>query len=394
LTRPPDTAPEMAPRVAPDVVAASGLNILHVLRAPVGGLFRHVVDLARGQAACGHRIGLVADASTGGAEAEARLELLVPHLALGLTRVAMSRQLGPRDATARRHVARRAAEVEADVVHGHGAKGGAYARLVTSQRAIRVYTPHGGSLHYAWSSPAGMFYLASEWLLMRRTDLFLFESAYGRDMFEAKLGKPRALARVVHNGVAAEEFAPISTDAGATDLVFVGELRALKGVDVLIEAIAMLASAGKKITATIVGQGPDRTEFEVLARVRGLDQSIRFVGAKPARISFALGRLLVVPSRAESMPYIVLEAAAAGIPMIATRVGGIAEIFGTDAVALVPAGDPGMLAQAIEDALSHPSAAAAAARRLQARVRTAFSAEMMTQAVLAAYGEARAQRHG
>jgi hypothetical protein len=68
----PDTVPDMAPDtgiapgMAPEVVPAGSLNILHVLRAPVGGLFRHVVDLARGQAACGHRIGLVADASTGG----------------------------------------------------------------------------------------------------------------------------------------------------------------------------------------------------------------------------------------------------------------------------------------------------------------------------------------
>jgi glycosyltransferase involved in cell wall biosynthesis len=390
LTRHPDMTPDLAPGAVP----AGGLNILHVLRAPVGGLFRHVVDLARGQAACGHRIGLVADTLTGGAEAEAGLALLAPHLALGLTRVAMSRQLGLRDAAARTHVARRAAEVEADVVHGHGAKGGAYARLISSRRAIRVYTPHGGSLHYTWNSPAGLLYLASEWLLMRRTDLFLFESAYGRDIFEAKLGKPRALSRVVHNGVTAEEFAPICADARATDLVFVGELRALKGVDVLIEAIAMLARAGKKITATIVGEGPDRRQFEVLSGARGLSQSIRFVGAKPARVSFALGRLLVVPSRAESLPYIVLEGAAAGVPMIATRVGGIAEIFDTDAAALVSAGDPGTLAQAIEDALLHPSAAAAAARRLQARVRAAFSVNVMTQAVLAAYGEARAQRHG
>jgi glycosyltransferase involved in cell wall biosynthesis len=394
----PDLAPDLAPGIATgmasEVVPAGSLNILHVLRAPVGGLFRHVIDLARGQGACGHRIGLVADASTGGAQAETILAQLAPHLALGLTRVAMSRQLGLRDIAARAHVARRAAEVQADVVHGHGAKGGAYARLVTSPRAIRVYTPHGGSLHYAWSSPSGLFYLASEWLLMRRTDLFLFESAYGRDVFEAKLGKPPALARVVHNGVSGEEFAPISTDAQATDLVFVGELRTLKGVDVLIEAIAMLTRAGKSTTATIVGEGPDRGTFEALARAHGLSRSIRFVGAEPARMSFALGRLLVVPSRAESLPYVVLEGAAAGVPMIATRVGGIAEIFDADASALVPAGDPGALAHAIEDALLDPTAAAGAARRLQARVRAAFSVDVMTHAVLAAYGEALARRHG
>ena len=286
-------APDLAPSIAAGIVRADNLNILHVLRAPVGGLFRHVVDLARGQAARGHRIGIVADASTGGALAEASLAQLAPVLALGVTRVAMSRQLGWRDIAARAHVARRAAEAGADVVHGHGAKGGAYARLLTSQRAIRVYTPHGGSLHYAWSSPTGLLYLASERLLTRRTDLLLFESAYGHDVFEAKLGKPSALARVVHNGVTAEEFAAIRTDAQATDVVFVGELRALKGVDVLIEAIAILTRAGKATTATIVGEGPDRSTFEAHARALGLGQSIRFLGAKPARSAFALGRILV-----------------------------------------------------------------------------------------------------
>ena len=248
--------------------ARSRLNILHVMRAPVGGLFRHVVDLARGQIASGHRVGLVADASTGGAQAEATLADLAPELALGLSRVAMSRQLGLRDVTACAHVAARIAEAAADVVHGHGAKGGAYARLARGQRAIRAYTPHGGSLHYDWSSPAGFIYLASERLLMRRTDLFLFESAYGRDVFSAKIGEPGARARVAHNGVTAAEFAPLAADPQATDLVFVGELRVLKGVDVLIEALAMLARDGRRITATIVGEGPDRAAFEAAARDR------------------------------------------------------------------------------------------------------------------------------
>jgi glycosyltransferase involved in cell wall biosynthesis len=367
---------------------AENLNILHVLRAPVGGLFRHVLDLARGQIARGHRVGLIVDASTGGTSAQSSLAQLAPRLALGLTRVAMSRQLGWRDIAAARHVARRVAEVAADVVHGHGAKGGAYSRLVPSRRAIRVYTPHGGSLHFGWTSPGGFLYLASERLLMRRTELFLFESGYGRDVFKAKLGSPSALTRVVHNGVTAEEFAPISADAQASDLVFVGELRALKGVDVLIEAVAMLTRAGKSITATVVGEGPERGTFEDLAKSRGLGDSIRFVGAKPARNAFALGRLLVVPSRAESLPYVVLEGAAAALPLIATRVGGIAEIFGADSSALVAAGDAGALAHAITHALSHPAAAAETAQRLQRRVRTAFSVDAMTEGVLAAYGDA------
>src|ERR1043166_1244029 len=231
------------------------LRILHVLRAPVGGLFRHVIDLARGQAARGHRVGIVADASIGGVRAEAAFAAL--DLALGLTRVPMSRHIGASDVAAQRHVARRAAEIEADVLHGHGAKGGAYARLVPAGRAIRVYTPHGGSLHYDRRSPVGLMYLALERMLMARTELFLFESRFGRDAFAAKIGAPASLTRVVHNGVAMDEFAAVTPANDASDVVFVGELRALKGVDVLLDALARLARDGRAASATIVGDGPD-----------------------------------------------------------------------------------------------------------------------------------------
>jgi glycosyltransferase involved in cell wall biosynthesis len=370
--------------------AEGSLNILHVLRAPVGGLFRHVLDLARGQIARGHRVGLVADASTGGARAEAALAELAPKLALGLSRVAMSRQLGLRDVTACMHVARRAADVGADVVHGHGAKGGAYARLANAERAISVYTPHGGSLHYDWGSPAGFLYLATERLLMQFTDLFLFESAYGRDVFRAKIADPGERARVVHNGVTEAEFAPVVAEAQATDLVFVGELRMLKGVDVLIEAVAALARDGRRVTATIVGDGPDRAAFEAAATELG--QAVHFAGAKPARAAFELGRLLVVPSRAESLPYVVLEAAAAGLPLVATAVGGIPEIYGPDAPCLVPPGDPAALARAIGSTLGSPATEADVTRRLRARVRAEFSVDVMTDSVLAAYVGALASR--
>src|SRR5262249_58498510 len=88
---------------------ADQLKILHVMRAPVGGLFRHVVDLARAQIAQGHLVGLIADSSTGGAQAETTLAELAPKLALGLVRVAMSRQVGPRDVVACGPVSPRAA---------------------------------------------------------------------------------------------------------------------------------------------------------------------------------------------------------------------------------------------------------------------------------------------
>jgi glycosyltransferase involved in cell wall biosynthesis len=361
------------------------LRILHVLRAPVGGLFRHVVDLARGQAAHGHQVGIVADANTGGERADAAFASL--DLALGLTRVPMSRHIGASDVSAQRHVARRAAQAQADVLHGHGAKGGAYARLAPAGRAIRVYTPHGGSLHYDRRSPVGMMYLALEQMLMARTELFLFESRFGRDAFAAKIGAPRALTRVVHNGVTAGEFAEVVPRADATDLVFVGELRVLKGVDVLLDALALLARDGRALGATIVGDGPDAAAFRAQAERLGLS-AVRFAGPMPARAAFALGRCLVVPSRAESLPYIVLEAAAAGIPLIATNVGGIPEIFGPQAARLVPPADVPALAHAIAVTTGDIAAAGNQALTLRARVQAEFSADAMTDAVLSAYMEA------
>ena len=377
-----------------DSMAAEGpLKILHVLRAPVGGLFRHVSDLARGQTARGHDVGLIADSTTGGARGEAQLAELQSNLALGVTRVAMSRHIGVGDIIATARVAECAAKLKVDVLHGHGAKGGAYARLGGARNLIRVYTPHGGSLHYRWDSPGGLLYLTLERLLMRRTDLFLFESDYGRTAFSAKIGRP-AFSRVVHNGVTPAEFEAVIPDAAATDLLFIGELRFLKGVDVLIEAIAMLAQRTRSLTATIVGEGADRSAFEAVVAARHLADKIRFVGAMPARTAFALGRLLVVPSRAESLPYIVLEAAAAGLPMVATRVGGIPEIFGRERAHLITPGDPDALATAIDRALTDPVTTRETALRLRDRVRGSFSADAMTAAVLAAYREALKAKRG
>jgi glycosyltransferase involved in cell wall biosynthesis len=329
---------------------------------------------------------LIADATTGGVHGEAMLAELQPELALGLARVAMGRQIGLGDVQATALVAKRAAELQVDVLHGHGAKGGAYARLAGARNLIRVYTPHGGSLHYRWNSPTGLLYLTLERLLMRRTDLFLFESAYGRTAFIAKIGRPEP-SRVVHNGVSPEEFEPVAPDERAADLLFIGELRLLKGVDVLIDSIASLTRSGHPVTATIVGEGPDRAAFEAAVTQRGLGDAVTFVGAMPARAAFALGHLLIVPSRAESLPYIVLEAAAAALPMVATRVGGVPEIFGADTGELVPPANAAALARAIQFSLQHPAEQRESALRLRNRVREAFSTDAMTDAVLAAYRE-------
>ena len=89
----------------------------------------------------------------------------------------------------------------------------------------------------------------------------------------------------------------------------------------------------------------------------GLSNSVRFIGHVKARYGFSKGRLLVVPSRGNSMPYVVIEAGAAGIPMVAARVGGIPEIFGPESQALFAPGAVDAMADAIQAALDDPAAA-------------------------------------
>jgi glycosyltransferase involved in cell wall biosynthesis len=124
-----------------------------------------------------------------------------------------------------------------------------------------------------------------------------------------------------------------------------------------------------------------------IARV-GLTHSVRFIGHVKARHGFSKGKLLVVPSRGDSMPYVVIEAGAAGIPMVAAKVGGIPEIFGEHTEALFAPGIIGSIADAIETALDDPDAALARAKSLRERIFLHFSQKAMVEGVLAGYRDA------
>ena len=388
------TASAPAAAAAPAAYAATSLKIVHLLRAPLGGLWRHVLDVTRGQIERGHRVGLIVDSTTGGANAEAALAELAPRLALGLMRLPITRELNPRDIGALWTISRWLTDRAPDVLHGHGAKGAALARLTpAAPDAIRVYTPHGGSLVYSPGTLKGGFYRTLERILNSRTDLFLFESTYIADLFRSVISKPHAMVRVVRNGIAEAEFEPVTPRADATDIVCVGELRPVKAMDVLIEAIAVMARSGRKVTATLAGDGPDAQKLRAQAKRLGVDTQIRFIGHAPARTAFAMGRMLVMPSRAESLPYVALEAAAAGLPIIATDVGGVHEIFGPHAGHLIPADDIGALIAEITEALAKPQELRQLADTLRLRVRSEFSLSTMVECNLSAYREAIAARN-
>ncbi|UGY14877.1 glycosyltransferase family 4 protein [Bradyrhizobium septentrionale] len=369
------------------------LRILHVVRAPVGGIIRHILDVANGQIERGHHVGIVADSLTGGTRAAAVLAEIEPHLKLGVHRVAIRREPRFADFMVWAHIAGLIRKLKPDVVHGHGAKAGAYVRLRRrSDKVIRVYTPHGGSLHYPLDTWKGRFYSQLERTLMNSTDLFLFESAFARDTYQRTVGKPAGLVRCVFNGVTSEEFEPVPKADDASDVAYVGEFRRIKGADLLIDAVAKLRADGKPVTLTLGGDGEEFERLKEQVKRLSLGDAVRFIGHVKARFGFSKGSLLVVPSRGDSMPYVVIEAGAAGVPMIAADVGGIPEIFDTHADALFAPSNAAAMADAIKAALDNPTATAARAQKLRERISEHFSQSAMVEGVLAGYRDAFAKR--
>ena len=369
------------------------LRILHAVRAPVGGIFRHILDVANGQADRGHHVGLIADSLTGGERATAALAEIAPRLKLGVHRIAIHREPHPTDAIVWGRMSRLIRRLNPDVLHGHGAKAGAFVRMKgPSDKTIRVYTPHGGSLHYPPNTVKGALYSRLERALMDRTDLFLFESVFARDTYQRMIGTPKGLVRCVFNGVTADEFDPVVKAEDATDIVYVGEFRHIKGADLLVDAVARLRSDGRPVTLTLAGDGEETEAIKAQIARLGLGEAVRLIGHVKARYGFSKGSLLVVPSRGDSMPYVVIEAAAAGIPMVAANVGGIPEIFGSHTDALFAPGIAAAIADAIEGALEDPAAALARAKELRERIFLHFSQKAMVEGVLAGYRDAFANR--
>jgi glycosyltransferase involved in cell wall biosynthesis len=163
---------------------------------------------------------------------------------------------------------------------------------------------------------------------------------------------------IVHCGVDPARYDRGPRERPGKRLLFVGRLAAVKGVPVLLRAFAETLEAHPEAHLTLIGDGPERARIEALARELGLGGAVRFPGyLSQDEVADELARadLFVLPSFAEGVPVVLMEAMAARLPVVATRIAGIPELVDEGVAGrLVPPGDAASLARALSDLLAEP----------------------------------------
>lgn len=279
-----------------------------------------------------------------------------------------------------------------DVLHGHSSKGGAYVRLLGASLRVRcLYTPHAlVTLAPDLGRPARLIYGTVERLLAPLTDCIVCCSAAERAHAVAiGLGARRCV--VVPHGIAPFDAAPLGVRqqiALPPEVLlagFIGRLEPQKAPELLIEAIGLLHGRGVPVHFAIAGDGRLRVALQQRLAASGAQASATWLGAVDGRRLMTELDLLVMPSRYEGFPYVLLEALHCGVPVVATPVGGVAETNG-DALCgtVVPHDDAEALANAIEQLVRDPVRRARMAA--QARLRApSFSVPVMAGRTEALY---------
>ena len=264
------------------------------------------------------------------------------------------------------------------LLHAHSGQNGR--RLLPLLAAARLRTPlvvtfHGHDVHGHLRGRPADYYRP----LFERADALVVCSGFMRERLLA-LGAPAGKLRLIPNPVDAARF-PWRERAAFVgrpfELLSVGRLVPFKGTTVLLQALAQPALRDLDWRLHLVGDGPLRAALEQQARDSGLAGRVIFHGALPReRVLPLLERsdLYLAPvvidaeGNTETQGVALLEAMAAGLPVIASAVGGIPETLGTAAAALVPPGDADALAAAIRDHLGDPDRGAARSRAGRERV--------------------------
>ena len=182
---------------------------------------------------------------------------------------------------------------------------------------------------------------------------------------------------IIHCGVDPDLFKPVTHNGKGTRLLTVGRMASVKGMPVLLDAIKQLQATHPDIKLTVVGDGPERKDFERRAGELGIADRVDFVGYQSqsqVRERLSETDVFVLPSFAEGVPVVLMEAMAAGVPVVTTRIAGVAELVddGTSG-RLVPPGDKNSLADAINDLLNDPEKRNAFGQAGRAKVAAEFN---------------------
>ncbi len=266
-----------------------------------------------------------------------------------------------------------------DVLHTHGYRSDLLHGWSARQMGIAtVTTLHGFSMRGGRSS---LFERIQRRVVGRFDAVVAVSGPIGETLVD--LGIPRERVHVVPNAwrppgdPLPRPEARRELGAGGDEAVigWVGRLFPIKGCDVFLRALAKTTSEGW--VAHVVGDGPERERLELLAEQLGLGDRVRFAGAIPnaARLFSGLD-LYVLSSRSEGTPMVLLEAMGAGVPIVATSVGGVPDVIAPpDQGWLVPPENPEALAGAIDSALANDERRASVSASGRARVETEFAPE-------------------
>jgi glycosyltransferase involved in cell wall biosynthesis len=384
----------MDPTPTRGTAQSRALRVLLVVESSAGGTGRHVLDLAEGLTARGCQVHVIYSTR--------RLDrLFTDRLAelKGIRHVALPIRTSPHPADFRivRAVRRHMRQFGPfDIVHGHSSKGGAVARLAAfGTRARAYYTLHGLIMmdpllpRWKW-----LMYLLIELGLATWTRRVIAVSPE-EQRAAIRLGFGRSRVVMVPNGISQMRLTP-RADArhtmGVADnaivIGFVGRLVEQKAPEILIEAFAIAANAQPLARLALVGNGPLEGPMRELASKLGVADKIIWLGERDARGVLAGFDLFALSSRKEGLPYVVLEAMAAGLPVVATTSAG-SEILVIPGVngAVVPPDDARAFASALIELVSDRARMARCAQGSLQRV-ARFTIDAMVDRTLEAYMDA------
>lgn len=274
----------------------------------------------------------------------------------------------------------------AGLIHTHGYHGTWVGYFAAKPLNLPlVATVHG----YLTRSIKERLYNALDRRLLRKFDAVIAVSQGIRDQL-VKSGVRPDRVRVVQNGLAAPARAMGRSEArellglGPEERAvgWIGRLSPEKGPDLFLRALAR-SDAG---TGVIVGEGPEHPRLIELARSLGIQDRVRFAGFRPnAAELLPAFDVMALTSRMEGTPMVILEAVAAGVPIVAFEVGGIPQLLNNETAYLVPAEDVQALADALRAALTAPGVAAGRARDAHAALADRLSLDRWLEKVWSVY---------